>query len=94
MAAPSEGPDSDLVGTVRREQGEDYTALWIKVNRAFVRRNQFQVAAEWMCIQSDKIGLQGLVKPTEVIEKFPVVGSVPFSAAYDDWSMYVIGEGV
>lgn len=77
----SEGPDADLVGTVRQEVGEDYTAIWVKVNRAFVSRSEFQVASEWKCIESSKVGLQGLVRTPEVVADFPVVGFVPMSLA-------------
>lgn len=77
----SEGPNADLVGTVRQEVGESYTALWIKVNRAVVRRNQFTIEDEWLCIESSKVGLQGLVRIPEVVVNFPVVGYVPMSLA-------------
>lgn len=79
----SEGPDADLVGTVRQEVDTNYTALWVKVNRAFVSRREFQVASEWMCIESSKVGLQGLVRQPEAVKDFPVVGFVPGSAAFE-----------
>lgn len=77
----SKGPDTDLVGTVRQEVDTNYTALWVKVNRAFVSRREFQVAPEWMCIESSKVGLQGLVRQPEAVADFPVVGFVPMSLA-------------
>lgn len=87
-----DGTDNYLVGTVKLERGTDYTALWIKVGRAVVIRNQFTVLTEWLCIESSKVGLQGLIKTPYYVQHFPVVGNVPMSAAYDEWHTCVIGK--
>lgn len=76
-----DGTDNYLVGTVKLEKETDYTALWLKVSRAVVIRSQFTVLVEWLCVESSKVGLQGLVKTPYYVRNFPVVGVVPMSNA-------------
>lgn len=78
-----DGTDNYLVGTVKLERNEDGThrALWVKVNRAMVRRGEHVVADEWLCIEASQPGLQGLARSPYYVQEFPVVGVVPMSAA-------------